>query len=252
MLSCINPFFSVIISTLNSEKSLESTIISFLDQEYGSKELIIIDGGSTDKTLEIIRKYNVHISYWRSEIDNGIYDAWNKALAVAKGNWISFIGSGDRFLPNALYYYSEYIQSNPEKEYISSKVIITDSSQKPLKIIGEPWSWSSFKHYMNCAHVGSMHSRNLFKKYGGFDSFYKIAGDYELLLRANRRLSTGFINIPTASMLSGGISSRNLLVFKETFHAKNAHTGRNKILLIIELYLNVFKFKIRNILKICY
>jgi glycosyltransferase involved in cell wall biosynthesis len=222
--------------------------LSILDQDYGNKELIIIDGGSTDKTLEIIRKYNARISFWRSEKDNGIYDAWNKALVVAKGNWISFIGSGDRFLPNALYNYSEYIKSFPKKEYISSKVIITDSFQKPLKTIGKPWSWNSFKRYMNCAHVGSMHSCNLFKKYGKFNSFYKIAGDYEFLLRANNRLSTGFINIPTATMLGGGISSRNFSVFKEAYNAKDEHTRRNKIFLIFELYISIFKFKIKKLL----
>ena len=245
-ISSISPFFSVIISTLNSECSLESTILSFLGQEYGGKELIIVDGGSTDKTIEIIRKYNSHISFWVSENDDGIYDAWNKGLVIAKGNWISFIGSGDRFLPNALFYYSKYIQSFPQKEYISSKVIITDNSQKILSVIGNAWSWNKFKSFMNCAHVGSMHSTRLFEKYGKFNTFYKIAGDYELLLRAKKRLNAGFLSIPTASMLTGGISNRNLSVFKETYFAKKLHTGRNILILLVELYINIIKFKIKK------
>ena len=192
--------------------------------------------------MTIIKSYESHISFWLSENDNGIYDAWNKGIAAAKGNWISFIGSGDLLLQNALFVYSKYIQNFPTKEYVSSNAILTDNSQRTLRTIGTSWSWKKFRIHMNCAHVGSMHSCSLFKKYGIFDSFYKIAGDYEFLLRANKRLNAGFINFPTVSMLVGGISASNVLVFKETYYAKKLHTDRSKLKILIELYISILKF----------
>ena len=92
-----NSKITLIISTLNAEKNLEKTIVSYLNQSYLNKELIIIDGGSTDKTNQIILKYKDHVFYRTSEKDTGVYDAWNKGISVCTGDWICFLGSGDQF-----------------------------------------------------------------------------------------------------------------------------------------------------------
>jgi glycosyltransferase involved in cell wall biosynthesis len=91
------PLITIITVAFNAEKYLESTIKSVIDQNYKDTEYIIIDGGSTDGTLDIIKKYQDRIDYWVSETDRGIYDAMNKGWAVAKDNsYILFLGAGDR------------------------------------------------------------------------------------------------------------------------------------------------------------
>jgi glycosyltransferase involved in cell wall biosynthesis len=81
---------SVLIAVYNGAATLEKAIASFVEQTYANKELIIIDGGSTDGTQAILEKYSAEIAYWVSEKDRGIYHAWNKAVARATGEWIFF------------------------------------------------------------------------------------------------------------------------------------------------------------------
>ena len=92
------PLISIITAVFNGEKYLEQTIKSIINQTYKNFEYIIIDGGSTDGTLEIIKKYEDKISYWISEKDKGISDAFNKGVTAAKGDYINFQGDGDGFL----------------------------------------------------------------------------------------------------------------------------------------------------------
>ena len=94
------PLVSIITSVLNGDKNLEGTIKSIVNQTYTNIEYIIIDGGSSDKTIDIIKKYENKISYWVSEKDAGIGDAFNKGIRVAKGDYINFQGDGDGFIYN--------------------------------------------------------------------------------------------------------------------------------------------------------
>src|SRR5690242_10798486 len=98
------PMVSIITVVYNGKTTLENTILSVINQSYNNLEYIVIDGGSTDGTIDIIKKYESRITYWISESDKGIYDAMNKGLQLVKGNWINFMNSGDRF-------YSENILS---------------------------------------------------------------------------------------------------------------------------------------------
>ncbi|MCX7738944.1 MAG: glycosyltransferase [Hydrogenothermaceae bacterium] len=90
------PLITVITVVFNGEKYLEETIQSVINQTYPNVEYIIIDGGSADKTLDLINKYERYIDYWVSEKDKGIY-AWNKVLTLSFGHWLSFLGSDDYF-----------------------------------------------------------------------------------------------------------------------------------------------------------
>ena len=92
-----SPLFSIITITYNAERWLEQTILSVLSQSYAGIEYIVIDGGSTDGTVEIIRRYASGIAYWTSEPDKGIYDAMNKGLQRATGDYVWFINAGDTF-----------------------------------------------------------------------------------------------------------------------------------------------------------
>ena len=99
-MNSVTPLVSIIISTLNSEKYLEKALESSIGQSYLNREIILIDGLSTDNTVNIIKKYSEKIKYWKSESDTGIYNAWNKGLKVANGEWICFIGSDDEWYSN--------------------------------------------------------------------------------------------------------------------------------------------------------
>ena len=88
---------TVVTVTYNAAESLEKTILSVLQQNYSNVEYIIIDGGSTDGSVEIIKKYSDKIAYWVSEPDRGIYDAMNKGIRKATGEWINFMNAGDLF-----------------------------------------------------------------------------------------------------------------------------------------------------------
>ena len=94
----VKPFFSIITVVLNNEKFIEQTIKSVLNQKYKNFEYIIIDGGSTDSTIEIIKKYEKKIDYWVSGKDKGLYDAFNKGMSVAKGEFIGIINSDDLYV----------------------------------------------------------------------------------------------------------------------------------------------------------
>ena len=112
------PLITVITATYNSEKYLEESILSLYSQKFLNYEHIIIDGGSTDKTIDIIKKYENRIAYWCSNKDQGIYDAFNKGMMLAKGNYIGFLNSDDKYTENALEILESYIKDYPEKDFI--------------------------------------------------------------------------------------------------------------------------------------
>ena len=112
-----SPLVSIITVTFNSEKYLEDTIKSIQNLSIKNFEHIIIDGGSKDNTLKIIRKYSKKISYWVSETDRGIYDAFNKGLLVAKGKYIGFVNSDDLLTKKSLFILSKYIKKFPDLDF---------------------------------------------------------------------------------------------------------------------------------------
>lgn len=219
-----NPKITIIVATYNAEKHLSECIESILTQSYKAYELFLIDGNSTDDTVNIIQTYSDKISYFISEPDSGIYDAWNKALLKAKGDWIVFIGADDVLHFDAFEVVIRHIINHPMQkklEFVSSKIELVNEELSLIRIVGEPWVWSQFKRKMITWHVGAFHSKYLFKKYGIFDSTYKISGDYELLLRAKDKLITSFVDKTIVKMRLGGISDVRLhQASKETYHAK--------------------------------
>ena len=144
--------FSIITATYNSEKTLERTIKSVLNQSYSNFEYIIIDGNSSDKTLYIIKKYEEEFTKkklvfkYLSENDKGIYDAWNKGIDLASGEWISFLGSDDSYLPNALRLYFNEIEKREAINYISSQVNLTNENGKILAVFGKKYDCGCYIH----------------------------------------------------------------------------------------------------------
>lgn len=237
------PLITVITAVFNGEKFLEKTINSVLSQTYDNIEYIVIDGGSTDKTIDIIKKYENKIDYWVSENDQGIYHAWNKGITCSYGDWVSFIGSDDEYLENAIDDYIDLIKKSEKINYISSRVELI-KCQNIIKIIGEPWQWNEFKKYMNIAHVGSFHARKMYHQRGLYDLKFKIAGDYEFILRFGPSMKTAFLDKVTVKMRFEGVSNSSSKVFIEAAKAKILHTGRSRILIYLEAVYAFIKWKI--------
>lgn len=215
------PLFSIIIASYNAGETFSYCLECVRRQRFNDFQLIIIDGRSNDNTIEIIEKNKDIVDFYLSEPDNGIYDAWNKGLKHANGEWILFVGADDYLLPDALNTYHTFLQKNDIQRcyYVSSKVQIIDTDGRKKRVFGWPWNWHTFKSKHVVAHPGSIHHHLLFKEYGIFDIRYKIAGDYEMLLRPKQKLNAHFINAITAEMTEGGISS-NLSLCLETRHAQ--------------------------------
>ncbi|WP_240625481.1 glycosyltransferase family 2 protein [Spirosoma pollinicola] len=230
MQSGIGPRISVIVAVYNAEKYLEQCISSILSQSYGNFELIIIDGLSKDKSTSIIESYGTKVNYWVSEPDQGIYDAWNKGIAVATGSWFTFVGADDVLYEYAFESYINHIllhQNSHRLDFLSSYIELVTEELAPIRTIGSMWKWQEFKINMTTGHVGCFHARSLFETYGYFDSTYKISGDYELLLRAKENLKADFVPVATVRMRTGGVSASQLKkAIDETYRAK----AKNNIL----------------------
>ena len=196
---------------------------SIYQQTWKNRELIIIDGASQDDTLRIIEANKEHINYWTSEPDNGIYDAWNKALAKTSGQWISFIGADDRYEnPQALTLMMELALSDGQVDFVSGRSIQCDATGRIPRVKGGVWKWSRFKCTMGTiVHRTALHSRNIFKKVGTFDISYRIAGDYDLLLRLGPYLRTAFLPEIVVEVGRTGVSKRQVgRAYREAFRAQ--------------------------------
>jgi glycosyltransferase involved in cell wall biosynthesis len=208
------PRISVIIAVFNAQSTLQQCLDSVVQQAYKNVELIVIDGGSTDGSLEILNRNAATIHYWVSEPDRGIYHAWNKALQKASGDWICFLGADDYFwtqnvLANVASRLSQ-LRSNIQLAY--GQVMLLTASGEPIYPIGQAWPdiGSQLKKIMCIPHPGTMHRRSFFDMNGNFDETYRIAGDYEIFLRGLTETVAEAVFIPDliiVGMRHGGLSS---------------------------------------------
>ena len=167
-----HPLISVITVTFNAALSIEQTILSVINQTYSNIEYIIIDGGSTDGTIDIIKKYSNRISYWISEPDKGIYDAMNKGIKVATGEWINFMNVGDAFYDNSVIENIFYNKTYDKIDIIYGNTNLVYSFGSHVLEGGE----ISANKYMPFCHQSSFSKIEPMKKYG-FDIKFKICAD---------------------------------------------------------------------------
>jgi glycosyltransferase involved in cell wall biosynthesis len=243
------PLVTVVTAVFNGQPYLAGCLESVLRQDYPNIEHIVLDGGSSDGTLDLLRQYDDRIAYWKSEPDKGVYDAWNKSLAEAHGEWICFLGVDDELLPGAVSAYMALAANNPQAEYLSSRVRRVHPSGYE-RTDGGPWAWPEFSRWMCVAHVGSMHRRTLYDRLGAYDtSYYRIAADYELLLRARGQLNAAYMPVTTALMRAGGVSD-DATALIEAKRAKIVAGGRNKVLAELDLRIAKAKFVLRPLRRV--
>ncbi|GFI26534.1 putative glycosyltransferase [Lachnospiraceae bacterium] len=173
---------SVITVCFNSKETLEQTIKSVVGQEYEDKEYIVIDGGSTDGTVDILKKYAEQIAFWLSEPDEGIYDAMNKGIKHATGDVIAFLNSDDWYEPDTLTRVAGYFLSN-RIDCLGGEVNSVIRGRKLKR--KRSHTKEDIHFYMIYNHPAFFVRRKVFDEIGMFQTQYKIAADYDFVLRVH-------------------------------------------------------------------
>lgn len=210
---------------------MQQCIDSVTQQTFPNKELIIIDGGSKDRTVDLLRENRDKIAFWISEPDCGIYNAWNKGLAQAHGEWVCFLGADDYFWDaHVLERMATQLEKLPPDVRVAyGQIMLLDADGESLYPVGEPWEKikERFRKIMCIPHQGVMHRRSLFELHGQFDESFHITGDYEFLLRELKAADAVFIpDVIIAGMRQRGISSRpenSLALLREVRRAQLMH-----------------------------
>ena len=173
---------SIVTVCFNSEATIERAIQSVIAQKYEELEYIVIDGNSSDRTCEIIRKYEEDISYWISEPDEGIYHAMNKGIAAATGQVIAFLNSDDWYNDNTLSKVRHYFENN-DVDLVSGNIYFYEEGEALVEDIPKQTAVEDYFFDIGLPHPALFARTALFPKYGSFDTQYKIAADYDWMLR---------------------------------------------------------------------
>jgi glycosyltransferase involved in cell wall biosynthesis len=205
------PRVSVVTVALNSGAHIGDAIRSVLAQTYPCIEYTIVDGGSTDGTVNVIRAYESRLAAWISEPDRGIADAFNKGLAKTSGDYILFLNSDDWLVdPEAVSKAMEAAAKSAYPEVVFGDCDIVDrDSGRPLRRLSMSWSPRAFRLGRMINHPALFTHRAFFEKYGTFDTSYRIAMDFELLLRGVFQSRVVHLPRVLTNMRSGGLSMRN-------------------------------------------
>lgn len=215
------PLISIVIAVMNGAKVLARCLDSIAAQTCKDFEVVLADGVSTDGTLDIIRDYAARgvLTRWHTEKDHGVYDAWNKILPEARGTWICFLGADDQLAdPTVLERLAAVLRKEPQQTIVYGKLNIVSEDGQVLDPIVRPWAELKKAFLAGrtmIPHPGCFHHRSIFERHGSFDSVYRIAGDYDVMLRELRNSDALYLpDIVTVNMQIGGISGKpeNLLL----------------------------------------
>ena len=243
---------SIITATFNSGKTVRDTFVSVLNQTYNDYELIVVDGGSKDDTVDILRHYELIFNgrmKWISEPDRGIYDAMNKGIAMATGDAVGFLNSDDFYSScgilrmvassmrnkniDAVYGDVHYVHDND-----LGKCVRYYSSRAFHRV------WMRFGFMP--AHPSFYCRREVYEKYGTFDLSYKVAADFECLLRLIflHRIRTMYLPLDFVTMRTGGASTQGFASHKQIMSDHQLAFKKNGV------YSNVFMECLRYVYKI--
>jgi len=222
-----NPLISVITVCLNSEKTIERTILSVINQTYKNIEYIIIDGGSTDSTLQIIEKYKDKISHLTSEKDNGISDAFNKGIKASHGLIIGIINSDDWYENETLAKIANLYNKERADLYIGSMRYWLPDGKNTI-MAPEKTYRKRINYYMpHLPHPSTFVTKKTYEDIGIFDTKYKYAMDYDFFLRAHRNKKIFYLTSDIfTNMQAGGAS----YVYKKQAYQEVLKISSNKFL----------------------
>ncbi|RZK43727.1 MAG: glycosyltransferase [Pedobacter sp.] len=222
----MKPKLSIITIVYNNVRDIERTMLSALKQTYSNIEYIVIDGASNDGTKEVVRKYSNQLSHFISEPDKGIYDAMNKGLALASGDYVLFMNSGDEIYASETV--TDVFASAPAADIYYGETEMFDENWNSLgqrrHKAPKHFDWRSFKFGMNISHQAIYIRRSLTEPY---DLRYKYSSDIDWILKAAKK-SRKIVNteLYVAKYLVGGISKKKHLdSLKERFRILSQYYG---------------------------
>lgn len=242
------PSVTIVTVVFNGSQDLDRTIRSIISQTYSNVEYVVIDGGSTDGTIDIIRKYKDHISYWVSESDNGIYDAMNKGINIANGEWINFMNAGDVF----------------SSENVIKDIFAVERSQVAIIYGDTEILYPSFTRLAKAKRVKeiakgmpfchqSTFVRTDYHKINPFNIYNPIAADMEFFSRAFRS-NLSFLHLPfsVSKILSGGVSDRHRIRTLFSWWKTSYKLGFSKFLVFYyfsSVLAEIFKYFVKKIIS---
>ncbi len=199
---------SIITVTYNSAAYLETAIESVLSQDYAAVEYIIIDGGSTDGTVDIIKRYADRLAYWVSEPDEGIYDAMNKGIKRATGDIIGMINSDDYYFPGAFAAVARAFQGRNLNEYI----FWGDVEYEHLGRV-RGWRPENLTRGAFAPHPSMFCPKAVYERVGLYDCSFKLLGDYDFMYRAVHKYAIKPLYLPEliAFFREGGLADSNII-----------------------------------------
>lgn len=234
----IYPKISIITPNYNNAKYLEETICSVLNQGYPNLEYIIIDGGSADGSIDIIKKYEKNLFYWISESDSGMYEAIKKGFDKSTGNIMGWINSDDLLDINCLYNIANYFTNNPNILWVEGVNTIIDNNNYIIKQYDPPkrslynyLSGSSFFEKKTCyiQQESTFWTRTLWLQIDNpFDQSLKYAGDFDLWMKFFLKTKLYFMPIPLGKFRYSGFGQLSV---------DNKHKYQNEVEYVIR---NIF------------
>lgn len=244
---------SIITVCYNAEKTIEQTIYSVISQKYNNIEYIIIDGNSKDGTIDIIKKYDSKIYKWISEDDTGIYNAMNKGIDIATGEYIQFLNADDALIDNLII--DKVVCSIKKANYpdiLSAPVYSVDEKKILQGLFYNTMDVNEIKKGRIIPHQGIFVKSNLMKEYK-FNENNKIVSDFEFILKSalnNKRFY--FVKYPVVFFSNEGLSANNeklrekehYNVIKKYLGEKFANKYKNKYFFMDQLRYNLKKYGI--------
>jgi glycosyltransferase involved in cell wall biosynthesis len=215
------PRLSIIIATWQAATDLERCLGSIIEQDFLDWELLVADAASTDGTVEVIRRYEPHIVWWQSTKDKGIYDAWNSALSNARGEYVTFLGADDAWhAPSTLAHVFATI-GDQEYDLVTGRGALVDCTGRTYSKHGGCWDYKKVMRRMTICHPGCLQRRDLFARFGKFDTSYRISSDYDFILRLPEDLRSLHLDMTLVDVADAGISRRHRwLMLRERYRAQ--------------------------------
>ncbi len=244
------PLISIVTVVYNGERFLEDTIVSILSQDYDNIEYIIIDGYSTDRTVEIIKKYENQIDYWVSEEDEGMYDALNKGFSIAMGDIFGFINADDCYRKNIFSTVIESFKKDTELDLVIGNTIFQYANGLELKYktCYLPISMARSIPRMFFAQPSTFFSAKIYFKLNGFDLKYKLSADFDFYSRI-------FNEVDHYKYIDKVFSKFKFIKYKDDAKYKQLSSSENQTIIKLQKkpqkFLNIFTELYLKLINIC-